>query len=404
MTSEFCLFDTAIGKCGIGWRQRDKSCDVTQFQLPEDTPEETAARIAREAGAVWPSIPPPSVAATIKKVQKHLAGDTQRFNGISLDLNGTGEFAQAVYAAAQEIPSGQTRTYGELARAVGQPGAAQAVGQALGSNPIPLIVPCHRILAAGGKPGGFSAHGGRSTKATLLAIEGVTFGPHPTIRSAKDLSDAVTMLRYRDPVLANCLTGSLDFQMRSGLSPYAALFEAIVHQQLSTKVVTAILGRVKGLYAGSVIPEPEDLLKTPDQLLREAGLSGAKTAALKDLAVKALDGTVPGSKEIVTLGDEEIVRRLTGVRGVGRWTVEMLLIFNLGRSDIFPVDDLVIRKAYAQLYGLDETPTAKALLPLGDGWKPYRTVASLYLWESMDPQVVERNEEMLGALDVGSLF
>jgi len=375
----YCLFETPIGSCGIGWNEHGV---VTLFQLPEETAERTEARISADAGASRPSSPPPHVAGVIKKVCKHLSGDVQDFRGMALDLEGTGPFARAVYAAAQDIPSGQTRTYGELAKALGQPGASRAVGQALGRNPIPLIVPCHRILAAGGKSGGFSAHGGRSTKAALLSIEGVSFGPHPVIKTQKDFSKAVAALALLDPGLWQFMAEPIEFKLRPG-SPYASLFEAIVHQQLSTKVVTTILGRVKDLYAGSVIPEPEDLLKTPDLVLREAGLSGAKVAAVKDLAVKALNGTVPTSKEILALGDEEIVGRLTSIRGVGRWTVEMLLIFNLGRMDVFPVDDFAIRKAYTELYQLPEGPTAKQLLPMGDVWRPYRTVASLYLWDSL---------------------
>jgi methylated-DNA-[protein]-cysteine S-methyltransferase len=271
-------------------------------------------------------------------------------------------------------------TYGELAKALSRPAAARAVGQALGRNPIGLIIPCHRVLAAGGKPGGFSAHGGPATKARMLAIEGATFAPPPTIRSARDLRRAAALLRARDPRLARCLAKPIEFKPKTEQSPYATLFEAVVHQQLAPKAASTILGRVKSMYPGSAIPEPGDLLNTPDRLLRAAGLSAAKAAFLKDLAAKTLDGTVPPPEKIVALSDEEITRRLTTIHGVGRWTAEMLLIFNLGRMDVFPVDDYALRKSVAEVYGMKEIPSPKQLTALGELWRPRRTVASLYLW------------------------
>jgi methylated-DNA-[protein]-cysteine S-methyltransferase len=350
----------------------------------------TESRIARNAGARKSSAPPPQIAAVIKSVRKHLQGDAQDFRDITIDLDGTDSFALQVYQAARRIPAGQTTTYGELAKAVNRPAAARAVGQALGRNPIGLIIPCHRIVAAGGKPGGFSAHGGRSTKARMLAIEGVTFEPPPTIKSERDLRRAAALLRARDPRLALCMARPIAFTLTPEQSPYATLFEAVVHQQLSPKAATTILGRVTAIYPGSTIPEPGDLLKTPDRLLRGAGLSRAKTASLKDLAAKTLDGTVPSPEKIVALTDHEITRRLTAIYGVGRWTVEMLLIFNLGRIDVFPVDDYALRKSVADLYGMKDIPTPKQLDALGESWRPLRTVATLYLWNSIKPKGTEK--------------
>jgi methylated-DNA-[protein]-cysteine S-methyltransferase len=350
----------------------------------------TKSRIARNSGGRMSSAPPPRIVEVIEKVRKHLQGGLQDFRDITIDLDGAGPFARQVYEAARRIPAGQTRTYGELAKALDRPAAARAVGQALARNPIGLIIPCHRVLAAGGKPGGFSAHGGRATKARMLAIEGVTFGPPPTIKSQRDLRRAAALLRARDPRLARCMAKPIAFTLKREQSPYATLFEAVVHQQLSPKAATTILGRVKAMYPGSAIPEPGDLLKTPDQLLRGAGLSRAKTASLKDLAAKTLDGTVPSSEKIVTLSDEKITRRLTSIYGVGRWTVEMLLIFNLGRTDVFPVDDYALRKSIADVYGMKEIPTPKQLHALGESWRPLRTVATLYLWNSIKPKGTEK--------------
>ncbi|HYE36779.1 methylated-DNA--[protein]-cysteine S-methyltransferase [Methylocaldum sp.] len=386
----YCLFDTPLGACGIAWRDGGSEGGppaVTCFQLPEATAQATEARIARESGAHPSGAPPPAIAALIERIRKHFAGNAEDFRDIDVDLDGVGPFARQVYSAARAIPAGQTSTYGGIAEALARPGAARAVGQALGKNPIPLIIPCHRILAAGGKPGGFSAPGGLATKSRMLAFEGVAWALPPTLKSAHELRRAAARLRAQDPTLADCMSRPIAFKRSAEHSPYAALFTAIVHQQLTPKAAATILGRVKTLYPGATIPDPGELLNTPDQSLRESGLSKAKAAALKDLAIKTLDGTVPTAETIVALDDDEIARRLTSIRGVGQWTVEMLLIFNLGRMDVFPVDDYALRKGIAKVYGMPEVPSPKQLITLGDRWRPYRTVASLYLWNVVNAEV-----------------
>jgi O-6-methylguanine DNA methyltransferase len=173
----YCLFETPLGSCGIAWRESDGKSSapaVTWFQLPGATLKATESRIARHSGARAASVPPPPIAEVIRKVRKHLQGERQDLRNILLDLEDVGPFARKVYEAARKIPAGKTTTYGQIAKTLGQPKAARAVGQALGRNPIALIVPCHRVQAAGGKPGGFSAHGGCTTKARMLAMEGVS--------------------------------------------------------------------------------------------------------------------------------------------------------------------------------------------------------------------------------------
>lgn len=175
--ASYCLFETALGPCGIAWSENggfSSQPAVTAFQLPESTAKLTQARMQRICGTHEQVDPPAPIACVIEKVRLHLAGNPQDFRDAPLDLGGTGEFDRQVYGAARNIPAGETRTYGEIANALNQPNAAQAVGQALGRNPIPLIIPCHRVLAAGGNAGGFSAPGGTTTKARLLALEGVT--------------------------------------------------------------------------------------------------------------------------------------------------------------------------------------------------------------------------------------
>ncbi len=173
----YCLFETSLGSCGIAWSDPGNSTAptaVTLLQLPEATTAMTESRMAR-TGARKSSAPPPQIAEVIRKICKHLHGKLQDFRDVAVSLDGADPFSRQVYEAARQIPAGQTSTYGEIAKALGQPDA-RAVGEALGKNPIPLIIPCHRVLAAGGKSGGFSAPGGLTTKKRLLAIEGATSG------------------------------------------------------------------------------------------------------------------------------------------------------------------------------------------------------------------------------------
>lgn len=179
--ASYCLFETPLGTCGIAWRAGSDSRSravVRALQLPEATPGATESRIARKSRTNRSSLPPPEIVAVIERIRRHLGGEVQEFRSVAVDLTDVTPFCRQVYEAAREIPPGQTRTYGEIAKAVGQPDAAQEVGQAMARNPAPILIPCHRVAAAGGKPGGFSAHGGRSTKSKLLALEGAPVNLH----------------------------------------------------------------------------------------------------------------------------------------------------------------------------------------------------------------------------------
>jgi methylated-DNA-[protein]-cysteine S-methyltransferase len=166
--SGFALFDTAIGRCGIAWGERG----VAGVQLPEAGEAETRARMLHRFPAAGEAAPPPEVHRAIERIVALLRGEAGDLAGVALDMDHVPEFHRRVYEAARAIPPGQTLSYGDIARQVGAPGAARAVGQALGRNPFPIVVPCHRVLAAGGKIGGFSAQGGIATKRRMLAIEG----------------------------------------------------------------------------------------------------------------------------------------------------------------------------------------------------------------------------------------
>lgn len=201
-----------------------------------------------------------------------------------------------------------------------------------------------------------------------------------------DLETATRTLRETDPRLAKVidLHGPCRIDANGAGTPFAALARSIAYQQLAGKAAATIHGRVVALYAPRRILRPEDVLATPDERLRQAGLSRAKTAAVKDLAQKALDGIVPSWTALRRMDDEEIVARLTSVRGVGRWTVEMLLIFHLGRPDVLPVSDYGVRKGFQRTYAKRKLPTPVQLTKHAERWRPYRSVASWYLWRALE--------------------
>jgi DNA-3-methyladenine glycosylase II len=167
-------------------------------------------------------------------------------------------------------------------------------------------------------------------------------------------------------------------------TPFEALVRAIAHQQLHGRAAEAILGRFLALYAPRRFPLPEQVLDTEDTLLRGCGFSGSKIAAIRDICARTLDGTIPKRAACTRLPDEELIARLTTVRGVGRWTVEMLLIFTLGRPDILPVDDFGVRDGFRALAGLEVAPKPKELAAIGEAWAPWRSYAAWYLWRASD--------------------
>jgi len=240
----------------------------------------------------------------------------------------------------------------------------------------------------------------------------------------EELLLATEHVRKRDKKLGKIIeqVGPCLLKLEEMHSPFASLAEAIIYQQLSGKAAATISQRVKNLFledrlkeeaakqivlavprnrtkselkkyaemnkdvkpmiAATTFPQPYRFLETTDELLRSAGLSRAKTAAIKDLALKATEGHVPTLEEMHTLSDEELVERLSAIRGIGKWTVEMLLIFRLGRLNILPATDYGVRKGFAYTYKTGDLPTPSAILEYGEKWQPYRTVAAWYLWRA----------------------
>lgn len=210
-----------------------------------------------------------------------------------------------------------------------------------------------------------------------------------TTESHKDgfLYDPYEAVRYLSSVDATLgelikLAGPFKMELRRLHNPFETLARNIIYQQLHGNAAAAIHGRVLALFAQDKL-RPQDVLDASEESLRGAGLSGAKLAALKDLAAKTLDGTVPKLARLRRMSDEEIIEHLTAVRGIGRWTVEMLLMSRLGRPDVLPVGDFAVRKGFQLTYDLEEMPKPKALAEYGERWRPFRSVASWYMWQAV---------------------
>lgn len=385
----YCLFDTAFGRAGVAW----SDLGITALQFPEATVTRTVERLhAHAPGAIVEATPPAAVAAAVEKIRRHLEHGREDLTGVELDMRAVPAFHRAIYDRARRLPVGTTTSYGALAAALGNPAHARAVGQAMAKNPFVIVVPCHRVMGAKNTAGGFSTHGGLRTKARLLAREGA---PLPdellslVARIGEDTFDArraLASLSARDPALGRLIARVGDFALaRSHTeSTYLSLARAVVYQQLTGKAAATIFGRVVALGGGERFPEPGALLALPDGSLRGAGLSASKVAALRDLATKVRAGAVPTLEEMASMDEEEIVERLTAVRGIGRWSAEMLMMFTLGRPDVLPIGDYGVRNGVRLTYGLLEMPTPEEVEKRGARWRPWRTVASWYLWRSVD--------------------
>lgn len=390
----FVVFDTSLGACALSW----SDIGVTAVQLPEATRDATVARLRARRADVGDETPvraaPPWVREAVQRIGEHLGGKPRELGRVPLDLEGVPPFNAAVYRALQRVPAGRTTSYGALAIVAGSVGAARAVGRAMATNPFPLLVPCHRVLAARGRAGGFTAYGDVVTKEKILACEGLALrkqtslfdGERPTLPF--DASEALRHLSAVDVPLGRHIAkvGPLRLQLKASEGTFSALAESVVYQQLSGKAAATIFSRVRALYPGGRL-DPRRLLATRDEDLRAAGLSASKLASLRDIAERAARGEIPTMSALATMDDEAVVEKLTAIRGVGRWTVEMLLIFRLGRPDVLPLADYGIKKGYARVFtrrGSGELPGPEEMARRGERWRPFRSVASWYLWRALD--------------------
>lgn len=196
------------------------------------------------------------------------------------------------------------------------------------------------------------------------------------------VEQAALGLAAADPVMAEVVgrVGPCTLAPFWERSPYEALVRAVSHQQLQGKAADAILGRFLALFAPAAFPTPAEIEATSDAVMRGVGFSGSKVAAIRAIAAAATAGGIPERPAAETMDAEELIRRLTPIRGIGRWTVEMLLIFTLGRLDVYPVDDFGVKNGIRVAYGLSDMPTKAQMGELGERWQPYRSIASWYLW------------------------
>jgi O-6-methylguanine DNA methyltransferase len=389
----FARFDTRIGRCAVAWSDRG----VVGVLLPEASDRALAKRVQEKQPGAVESEPTESIRAAIDGIRALFDGEIEAAHAalakLELDDRDVPAFHRKVYAAARAIAPGSTSSYRALAEAAGSALASRAVGQSMARNPFPIVVPCHRVLAADRRIGGFSAPGGVETKLRMLAIErDAALRAKSAARFAYDPERAVAHLSDSDPSVASLIarTGPLAMKLDPTPSVFTALAQAIAYQQLTGRAAETIWTRVCALFPYRPEgPDPARVAKASIDTLRTAGLSTAKARAISDLARKCQDGTVPALDALDALSDEEIIAKLTAVRGVGRWTAEMLLMFRLGRGDVFPVDDYGVQKGFQAVYG-GELPSKQAMIERAQRWSPYRSVASWYLWRASEAQKSER--------------
>ena len=354
------IFDTDLGPAWLAWTERG----VSGFRLP-------GGRLPDATLDGPPEPIPRAVRTAVARAQKHLAGRPQSFADVALDFAGVSPFQASVYRALQQVPVGKTVSYINLAELAGRAGASRAVGTAMAKNPWPLFVPCHRVLTERGLLGGFSAAGGVATKVRLLAIEGVAIDP-------------VVQLGLADARLAKHLaaTGPCGLEVKPPASVFVALTRSITYQQLHGKAAASILARIVALYPNGL--DAAETANLTDEQLLGCGLSRSKLAAIRDLAAKSVSGEIPNLVQLASMSDEAIVESLSQVRGIGRWSVEMFLMFSLGRPDVLSYGDYGLRSGFQKLFRLPEQPTAAEFFARGEKWRPFRSVASWYLWRAAD--------------------
>ena len=380
----FALFDTAVGRCGIAWGKRGVCC----VRLPEARATEMRAHLVRRFPEAEESAPPPVVQRAVDRMITLLRGEASDLTQIQLDMDGVPPFHRRVYELARGDPERSDallrRHRGSARLARFRAGRRPSTGQ----KPVRDRGAVPSRVGRGRQARRFLGQRWRRRKARMLRIEQAQrslfdgdgqLGFDPAI--------AVQALRAADPKLRRLIgrIGPCRLQLKTTPSIFAALAESIVYQQLHGKAAATIFARVRALFprARGAITAAQ-ILGASEAELRSAGLSNNKYLALRDLAERTKSGSIPSLAQIQKLDDEAIIERLTEVRGIGRWTVEMLLIFRLGRPDVLPLDDFGVRNGYAIAFGTPEMPTKAELEARAKRWQPYRSVASWYLWRATD--------------------
>ena len=381
-------FELVAGARGVGavvWND----VGVVAVLLPSASKEEVQREVRRRFAGAARGRAPGRIRPLVGALERLGETGPRGLEGVPTDLTSATPFARRVYEIVKQLEPGRTLTYGEVARRAGSPGAARAVGQAMARNPVPLLVPCHRVIGADGGMVGFSASGGTELKRSLLARERTSSASPASLRRPHLFEENVRLegrrhVANQDQRMGRAMdaVGSFELSQEHPGRPFAALAVAVVYQQLSGKAAGTISSRVAAAVGEGSFPTPRQLLEAPMDTLRGAGLSGSKARTVREMADRVVDGRL----DLVRLcgaPDEEVEGAVRMVKGVGVWTANMFLIFHLGRPDVLPATDLGIRKAVQALWGLDQLPSPERVLRIGRKWSPYRTIATWYLWRSL---------------------
>jgi len=375
----FAVLETPLGPCALEW----SDAGVQRLTFGRDAQVRRQRLAAR--GAVEAERLPRFVRDAVGRLRRHLSGWPQDFSRVPVDLPRASPALHAVAQALRGTPAGATEEASALAARLALSEAQ--LRRLLSRNPLPVLLPGHRLLGPEGQVGAWG--GGESLQERLLGLESMAHLPLHS-RDGQPVTPRVQQvlesLRRKDPALGDVMqrVGDYRLTLRRGHSPYEALARSIVGQQISGRAAQAILLRLAAVFGTPGVPPPESIRQAPDRQLRAAGLSAGKARAFRDLAAHALAGEVPGWAVLRRWPDERILTTLTRIHGIGRWTVQMVLMFRLGRPDVLPLGDLGIRKGYARAFGRDRLPSTRELQRRGWRWRPYRSVASWYLWRALE--------------------
>jgi O-6-methylguanine DNA methyltransferase len=354
-------------------------------------------RVALEGSAEPDLAPPPPPGSAdwlldaASRIKRHLAGEPVRYDDLPL-APAARPFAGRVREALARVGWGDTITYGALAAEAGAPGGARAVGGVMADNPLPLVVPCHRVLPSGGGLGGFSAPGGTATKFQLLHLEGVWPAP-PAPDAVTSLTEpliaeaAHRWLSSREPRLAPALTRTGVWRPTSSFpgQPFASLAQAVVYQQLAGAAAGSIFRRVQALFgcASDAFPSPTEVATRSLEELGTAGLSAAKAGTILALAQRTAPAGDLDLDFLETGPWDAVSEALMTIRGIGPWTVEMFGLFHRHHPDLLPLGDLGVRRAAGQIFGDGRDMAPNRLARLGRRWRPFRSVVTWHLWNSV---------------------
>jgi methylated-DNA-[protein]-cysteine S-methyltransferase len=390
----YCIFRVSKKFAAVVWNNKNQLCRIF---LPEISRKNLLDMIERMQNPPVAATPGPQILHSIDQINSYFSGDDFDFKRIKLDLSECTEAGKIVYKHLQKLKPGTTISYGALAKAVGKPTAARAIGNIVGKNPLPLIIPCHRVIKSDGALGGFSSSSGLGQKIEMLKIEGVEIEESqqpprlapPAILTPELIENGLKYLCRKDKELGKWIKKLPRFKLATDniSSPFQALLETIVYQQLTGKAAATIYARVLSLFNSNGMVNPLDIIRAKDSELRKAGLSGAKILAARDLAERTLAGEVPTLAQLERMQNQEILDRLSEIRGIGNWTAEMILIFKLGRADVLAPDDYGLKKGMAILRNRKLLPSSVELKKEGKLWMPYRTIASWYLWRIAETQL-----------------